>query len=249
MYDMFIQLKNMILFSASVIALIFIIQIEFKLIPLFLSFWSVEVSIIINRLVSSLSQGFLISMFFYLLVVAIPEYSKAKAIRSIITPRLKTIVNMLHQSINYMSLKYNLPEADLLVGIKVEDFSAITRLNAEPRNFNYKIKNNAGSWTSFGSGNQTELSHFAHERKTVINKIDEILHLPNLQFEDEELIKCLAELRDSWFYSGVKSFSENHNKYNISVNNFSEGVCDYYKSYRVLKKFITPTELKPIENT
>lgn len=226
-----------ILTVLNIISILFILQIELNLIPLISSPFNIDTTTKINSLISSISQGLVISTIFYLVVIFIPEYFKSRTIRKLIKPRLITITNMIQMSVEYLSYKYELPPQNIsLNNHNIADFKKITKLQNQIMNFHYKVMTKE-TWVNQATGGSNELDHFMHEKDVVKSKIDEMLALPNIQYEEDELIECLANLRDAWFYNGVEAFKENGN---TIVLNFDKGVYDYYKCYKILKKYIKP---------
>ena len=111
--------------------------------------------------------------------------------------------------------------------------------------FNYKVMTHE-TWVNYGTGSIREIDYFIHEKEVVKSKIDEMLALPIIQYEEYELIECLANLRDARFYVGVEAFKENAER--SIVLNFDKGVYDYYKYYKILKKYIKPFAFEVKEN-
>jgi hypothetical protein len=224
-----------LLLVLNIIGLLFILQIDFGLIPLVESGFSEERIQRINNLLSSTGLGVIISTFFYLLLVYFPEKLRARTVRKLIQPRLNTIANMMLESIAYLTFKYNIEtNGNDFTKLKFEDLKTIERLENKPMDFKYRLK--AGdNWSGNSSGTITELHHFVHEREQVIKKIDEILSLPIIQSENDKIIETLAKLRDCWFYSGVDSYSRMGTK--VTVMNFNKGVYDYYQAYVTLSKY------------
>jgi hypothetical protein len=144
---------------------------------------------------------------------------------------------MIQESVEYLCYKYDLPSQNIpLKNHEFNDFKKITKLSNQLMEFNYKVKTQE-TWVKQGTGNVRELDHFLHEKDVVRSKIDEMLSLPIIQYEEDELIECLANLRDAWFYIGIEAFKD-HGE--TIVLNFDKGVYDYFKYFKILKKYITP---------
>ncbi len=220
------------------VAVFFIFQIDLGLVPLIPSEIDSDLAKKINGLVSSFSQGLIISSLFYFVVVFIPAIFRRKTAMKIILSRLKSIASSLQQSIGYFCYKYDLPASgNTFKGLKREDFEGITGLDNELRNFKYKLTTGNNSSTNH-TGTVRGLDGFVKERDWVISKIDEILSLPIIEHADDELIETLTTLRDSWFYAVVHS---NH-KHGLGATayKFNDGVYTYYDCYQKLNNFITP---------
>lgn len=227
-----------VLVGLNLIAVLLILQIELNFIRLIPSELGADPAKKINSLVSSFSQGLILSSLFYVLVVFIPEYLRKKTAMGLLLPRLRGITTSLQQSIGYLCHKYNLPaQKDAFRGLELKHFEKITKLDNELKNFKFK-RMTGKNWAHEYSGNVRELESFVRERSYVISSIDEILSLPIIQYVDDELIESLATLRNSWFYSGVNSFE----KYGFGpeIHKFNEGVYIYYQMYQKLNKYITP---------
>lgn len=237
---------NYALAALNFVAILFILQIEFNALPLIPSNFEANTAAKINGLVSTISQGVIISTIFYVIVVFLPEYSKARTIRKLITPRLLTIVSMLQNSVEYLSYKYNLPtQVNRSRKLFLQDFKGITKIDNELMRFSYRIRiTSSHDWSNHSTGEVRELEQFIHEREVVRSKIDEILSLPIIEYEEDELIDCLISLRDAWFYAGVEAFQ----KYGLTINvvNFDKGAHDYYKHYQILCKYIKPYDFEII---
>ncbi len=228
---------NYSLITLNIISIIFIIQIDFGVLPLINSQIHAEKIQRINNLISNISQGVLVSTFFYLLLVYFPERSRAITTRKLIQPRLDTIVIMMQNSIAYFVYKHNLKSATKdFSDLTFEDFKNIERIEDIPMNFKYKLKFKQNDyWTQFSSGTVTEIDNLEHERKILRNKIDKILSLPIISNEEDLLIETLSKLRDSWFYSGVDSYFKKGKT--TTVQNFNKGLYEYYLFFLTLSKF------------
>jgi len=227
-----------ILVGLNLIAILLVLQIELNFIPLIPSELSVNLARKINGLVSAFSQGLILSSLFYFLVILIPEYRRKRTAMTLILPRLRGITTSLQESIGYLCYKHNLPaQKDSFRGLKLSHFEKITKLDNELKNFHFK-RMTGNNWVHDLTGSIRELESFVRERKHVISSIDGILSLPIIQYVDDELIQSLATLRDSWFYSCVKSFDN----YGLGPKHykFNEGVYVYYDIYQKLNKYITP---------
>lgn len=179
-----------------------------------------------------------------MIVVLLPEHSKSRTIRKLITPRLTTISYMLQNSIEYLSYKYKLPtNVHLSEKIPSDAFREITGLDNTAMNFSYRLMGKHG-WVNHSTGEIQELEHFLHERKVIMAKIDAILSLPFIEYEEDELLDCLVTLRDSEFYNGVEAYQKIG--LDVIVVNFNEKLREYYKCYQVLSRFIRPHSFEVI---
>lgn len=232
------KIINFTLIGLNLTSVLLIAQIDFSLFPLISSNFDIKKIERINNLTSNLSQGIIVITFFYLLLVYLPEKRRKITVRKLIQPRLDTVVFMMQKSVAYFFYRYNLKTiGDNFSGLLAENFDQINRIDNVKMNFNYKIKFTKNNyWTPFSSGDATETFKLDNERKVIKEKIDEILVLPIISSEDDLLIETLSQLRDSWFYKGVESYSRMGQK--TTVRDFNKGLYDYYLYFSILSKFV-----------
>ena len=228
---------NLALAALNAISILFLLQINIGIIPLFQSSLPRDRADKINMLVADLSQGVLVSTFFYLLLVQLPEGTKAKKVKALISPKLSTIVSRMEISIHYLVQKYGL-EAEDITRISRDQLSTIAGLDGEPMNFRYLIIGRDGRVIPFGTGAMTDIQHFEQERDLVERLIDEILALPHIADEDSGFVDLLPRLRDCNLYSSVRVYSQYGKA--VSSPDFSTYVYDYLKLYSKLRKEIGP---------
>lgn len=186
-------------------------------------------------LVADLSQGVLVSTFFYFLLVKIPEQAKAKKVKALISPKLTTIAHEMEISIQYLIQRYGLEAGDI-TRIQRDQLSLITGLDGVPMNFCYQIIGKDGRVIPFSTGAKTDIQHFEQERVLVEKLIDEILALPHIADEDSGFVDLLPRLRDCNFYSAVRVFSQFGKR--VSSPEFSAYLYDYWSLYSQLRKAI-----------
>lgn len=229
------KLYLIILCILNILSVIFILQINFGLIPLIISSFNITTITNINGLVINISYGFVVSSIFYLIVVYFPEREKRKSTNKIIQSRLCAIANEINKSIHYLYSK-RLDSKDVRIDkLEFSHFEPIICLDKRVMKFNYKIKGSHGGWIPFGTGEQLEINSYVHEREIVLSKIDELLALPTIIYIDFELIEILVRLRDCWFYSGVAIFLKSNPQ--AKVHNFNKGIYDYYLLFLRLKRY------------
>jgi hypothetical protein len=234
---------HLLILAINFICLIVILQVDIGIISLYNSGLQLTRIENINSLVSNLSQGIIISTFFYFLLVYLPERFKQKSLRKIIQKRLTTIVDELQKSILYLTNKHSLNIN--ISRLKKSDFSSITELSNIPMNFEYSVLNNQGQFISFSTGDCKELDHFSREKELIKKKVNEILNHPNITYEDETLIELLCRLKDCWFYQGIESFIDMRfpNSKKVVID-FDKGVYEYFKIYYDLIKFSKPHKME-----
>jgi hypothetical protein len=236
----------LILLTLNLISIVCILQIDLGLIPLIKIEFSESRAERINSLISNLSQGVVMSTFFYLILVYLQERTRASTTRKLIQPRIDTIAFMLGQSMAYFVFKYNLKTTgENFRGLTVNDFKVITKLTHEKMNFRYSVTAN-NMTSTISTGNVTELNHFIHEKEIVIKKIDEVFTLPTVSSEEDKLIEALSQLRDCSFYTGVESFYKFGN--NVQIANFEQRVYEYYCCYRNIHKHSQKHKVTLIES-
>ena len=226
------------LISLIAVSLLFVLQIDLGIIPLLPINLDREKCDRINRLISNLSEGFILSYVFYLMIVYFPEKSKEVTIRKLIEPRLSTIVNMIQESIWYIVTKYEINYSERgFKNLTEADFDRVVKLENKAMNFKYKRRyNKKRNWENYSTGEVLEIDHFLHERKIVVEKIDQIFLLPTIAYENDCLIENLAKLRDSRFYYGPEAFKKDPE---ATFINFNKGVFEYYKHYLALIRYQT----------
>jgi hypothetical protein len=228
---------NLALAALNAISILFLLQINIGIIPLVQSSLPRDRADKINMLVADLSQGVLVSTFFYLLLVKLPEGTKAKKVKALISPKLSTIVSQMEISIHYLVQKYGL-EAEDITRISRDQLSTIAGLDGEPMNFRYQIIGRDGRVIPFSTGAMTDIQHFEQERVLVERLIDEILALPHIADEDSGFVDLLPRLRDCNLYSSVRVYSQYGKA--VSSPDFSTYVYDYLRLYSKLRKEIGP---------
>ncbi|MCO5287695.1 MAG: hypothetical protein M9898_14905 [Chitinophagaceae bacterium] len=238
------KLSRYILIILNIISMVLIAQIDLRILPLVPNHINNNRVQRINDLFSNLSQGVIISTFFFWVLVYIPNKRRSRIVRKLIQPRLDTIVTKMQNSIAYFIHKYNIKNLqDHFNGLTIKDFSKIERIGNTKMNFNYRVKYTKNNyWTPFSSGELTEISNFKHERIIVKEKIDEIFSIPIISAEEDLLIETLAKLRDCWFYSGILAYASTGEK--AIVYNFNEAVFEYYWYFSILSKYVDLPEFK-----
>lgn len=223
------------LLALNIISIILILQIDVGVLPVIPSSMTIERTEKINSLVSNLSQGVLVSTFFYLLLVYLPERERAIKIKKLIRPRLKTITQDMEISILFLRRKAGVDESKG-VYLSADAFNSIDSLTRNPMNFRYQIRRVDGSWINFSTGEVTELEHFDIERRIVSQKINEILMLPHVTDENEDLVDLLPKIRDCQLYKHVELSSKIQAKIKVNAPNLNAYLSEYYNLYLLLKK-------------
>ena len=226
-----------ILILLNILSVFFVLQIKLKLIPLFQTNSSTYLIKNINDLIVNLSVGMILSTLFFIIVVLLPELIKRKSTLKIIQARLDTIGNELNHSMFYFTHKRMSMKIDSLKKLQKNDFKKISGLSRKRMNFKYTILGTHGHWIPFSSGEYTELDFFINQKKIIIKKIDEIFSLPTITQVDDELIEILAELRDCHFYGTIRAYERFGEK--VSDENFNQGIYEYYRILKKLKKYCT----------
>ncbi len=232
-------MKNQItiaLAALNAVAILLLLQINVGAIPLFPSTLSKDRAEKINALTSDLSQGILVSTFFYLLLVRLPEKQKARRVKTLIQPKLLIIANHIEISLHYLMHADGSRGTDLS-RLERNSFDARSGLTGLPMNFKYEIEFSKGAWTPFSTGGVSDIAYFESERVLVERLVDEILSLPHVSDEDDDLVDLLPRLRDCFFYRCLKGYVQYAN-YNVrvSVPEFSGHLYEYWSLYRKLRK-------------
>lgn len=246
-----VSIFHFILVVLNLVSFILILQINLRLIPLIPL---IEVNISqeyadsVNTLISNIAQGILISSFFYYLLSYLPETRKSKIIRQLIESRLKVIVDQMAISITYFNYKYEI-NIDNTNGYTLDDsskFLLITELTKNEMNFQYNVFF-IDHTTCFSTGKTTEIEHFVREKRIVMDKINEILSMQNIIYEDIKLVELLNLIKDSWFYNGVDSFNETYPQFPNAkkvVGGFNVGVQKYYEYFIKLSEYVRPCQVE-----
>jgi hypothetical protein len=238
---------SLILVALNLTAFVFLLQINVGIFPLFPSSFTRDRSEKVNTLVSDLSQGVIVSTFFYFLLVRIPEGAKAKRIRALILPKALTIASQIEISIRYIVEQYGLKVEDI-DEIQRGDLSKITGFNGIPMNFKYQVIAQDGRLVPFGTGTATDIEHFESERVLVARLVDEILTLPHIIDENNDFVDLLPRLRDCSFYGSVRTYSQYGLR--VSVPDFSSNLYDYWVLYIRLRRAIgSGPSIRAVKNT
>lgn len=224
-----------------------IVQIHLGILPAY----KLEVSDLriekINSLLSDISQGILISTFFYFLLVYIPEYTKRKSIRHIIQYRLETIVHDMQITILYLSNKNGLNTN--IYKLTRNDFENIKQLENVHMNFKYEYQvEKNGIFLKFSS-NEKEVVYLKKFKLEILRLVNEILNLPHITFEDENLIKSLCELRDCEFFLTMDKFlGVPFPDILFDDMYFNMGIYKYFEIYKKLSKYYKPNTIRMMKD-
>jgi len=236
---------NSVLVIMNLFSIFFILQIDIHLLPLFPTFLSNEVISSINSLVSNLSQGVLVSTFFYYLLSFIPERKKAISIRTLIKPKLQVIIDSMAINIEYFLTSCchikNLNEADKTIRDRL---LSVSTLKETPMNFVFKTEQIHDQKVWYSTANYSELDYFIQDREKVINCISEILNMQHIINEEVGLIELLHKIKDSKFYYAINYFKENKPMQpyiSTPKGRFNIFVVEYYELFNELKTYVNPT--------
>lgn len=226
---------NLALAALNAVSILFLLQINIGIVPLFQSSLPRDRAEKINMLVADLSQGVLVSTLFYFLLVKLPENKKAKRVKVLVSPKLSTIAREMEISIHYLVERYGL-EAEDITKIKRDQLSAIAGLDGAPMNFRYQVIGSDGRVIPYGTGAKTDIEHFEQERVLVERLINEILALPHIADEDSGFVDLLPRLRDCNFYSSVRVYSQYGKA--VTSPDFGAYLYEYLSLYSKLRKAI-----------
>jgi len=240
-----LELQNILLIIINLICLFFILQIKFSLFPLIESTLTVSTKISINILVVDLSIGIILSSFFYVIVVLIPEYRKKSSTMRLIGPRLNNICEQIQISIGYL---YSKAKPDYKGPIQFDklsyaDFESWKKLSDRQVNFKYSLRNDNGKQTKYDISSENEIGRFIVEVGRVSKQIDSLFSLPTITSIDKELIDILAELRDCGFY-GIVMIYKHWKGFSFPLQNFSTDVFKYYQLYKRLTRYCKTFEFE-----
>jgi hypothetical protein len=222
--------------ALNAVAIIFLLQINVGSIPLFPSKLSHERADKINALTSDLSQGILVSTFFYLLLVRIPERAKAMRIKALILPKILSMANDIEISLMYLINRSGQKVVDLTL-LERSSFDQLTGLTGLPMNFKYEIQYPTGVWVPFGIGEHSDIEYLEWVRQRIARTTDEILSLPHVSDEDEGLVDLLPRLRDCSLHRCLNGYIQlPPDRWKVSVPEFSDYLFEYWSLYIRLRK-------------
>lgn len=192
--------------TINLLALIFILQINVGLLPLFTApnFISAERIDKVNALVSDLSQGVIVSTLFFMLLVYLPARHRARQVEAVYSSSLEAIVKDLSVLATFYEQKYNI-KRDLREPSELDN---VTILSLEHADFSWSFSDSPT--IPYGSGPIDELTWCFNEVQQIKRTITNLLMLPHITDEDQGLINPLINLKECKFFSSVE-FQKKHN--------------------------------------
>ncbi|MFM2432067.1 MAG: hypothetical protein RLZZ511_3280 [Cyanobacteriota bacterium] len=224
----------------NAISIFFLLQINVGLFPLLPSSLPEDRISKINGLVSDLCQGIVVSTFFYFLLVYLPEQEKARRVKALIQPRLRSIVEMMEPSLLYVLIKSGQPQ-ETLKEASLDAFSSFPGITGAKMNFKYQVLYDDRTWVSFEIPH-TDVEYFQYQHNYVCQGIETLLSLPHIADENNGLVDLLPRLRDCQFYATVKS-TERFGA-NFAAPELTQDIYDYWYLYSKLRKISEPRSIR-----
>lgn len=234
---------NCILIILNIIAILIIIYIVSEILPFIPCDYSIEKISKINNLTLSVSIGIVLSSFFYLLLVFLPELNRRRTVRATISAKLDTIINNIQTHIAYFNKKYSMNGnmIDNFINIPQTNFQDIKTIEDCPTNFYAETESDGIDINIY-----TELDYFYANSLFIKRVIESILSTPSIVYEDVDLIKTLSEIKENSFYNTVEILHKNKGK-GMTVGGVNSSIYRYYTLYGNLLKHIKPKTIISIK--
>lgn len=176
----------------NAIALLFILQIVFGLIPCWECDWPSDKIERVNSFVVDLAVGVITSSFFYYLLVYLGEWKRSKGVRRVIQWRLDAMAANMQIVIGYYVVKYNIKHEDFkYLNNNPEAFKLACNLTRKKIDYWFRWKNSDYAMNVCGS---TERGFVCNYVDLVKHHADKIMESTVFSLEDAKLIELVDKI-------------------------------------------------------
>lgn len=230
---------HIILFVLNIVALLFILQIVFGLIPLIKCGLSPERVSLINSLTVDLSVGVITSTFFYYLLVYLPEQIRIRQVRQMNQGRIDYLAKLMQFIVAYFCYRFQLKiKSATLVDVDFNDIPQDVSFTDDRIKF----------WFSMMKGRVTNLEGSTelgvlYQYLTLILNVSTTLHASNtLSLDDVNLQTTVMRIKDSQLISNVQIIYGNRHL-NMYMPGVAQSIKDFYILFQELSKYTKLPEI------
>ena len=230
---------HIILFVLNILALLFILQIVFGLIPLIKCGLSPERVSLINSLTVDLSVGVITSTFFYYLLVYLPEQIRIRQVRQMNQGRIDYLAKLMQCVVAYFCHRFQLKiKSATLVDVDFNDIPQDVSFTDDRIKF----------WFSMMKGRVTNLEGSTelgvlYQYLTLILNVSTTLHASNtLSLDDVNLQTTVMRIKDSQLISNVE-FIYGNRHLKMYMPGVTQSIKDFYFLFQELSKYTKLPEI------
>ncbi|MFE7064524.1 hypothetical protein ACFVAD_20525 [Sutcliffiella sp. NPDC057660] len=243
------KIKENILIVIVVISLILIVTIKFS--PLS-SIHTSQVPLIswfsygsqLGETIYNLSYGYLISWFFYLMVVRIPELKSEKKALIVFDNSIDKIIGIMSITNNYFWIKHEINNLmdDASVSFEVE--KRIKKFTNHEMNFYFQVVKGDSDKSLHYTGYYTESKFLMAQYHVIKETIENMYQTPIFNLLNSELIFTLSEINNCLLFRFLKKAEINDLNFE-KIEESSEigsALLEYYRLYKKLSELKVPNE-------
>ena len=231
---------HFLLIILNVIAVIFILQIVFDVIPLWECDKSPEKIERINSFVVDIALGIITSTFFYYLLVYKGERKRGKDIRKLILRNLNSIASYMEVIFAYYIVKYGIDCHDgKCIDVDSSEFQCVNSPSQEEIQFWYRDEQSDIAMNVCGS---TERGFLCHNTDLLVRYTKQIKESSLFALEDTQMLFLIDNILRSAFVTDVLLLIHN-SKVEMGVGNFGHVVADFHVLYKELSHY---TQIKKL---
>lgn len=228
----------------NAIALLFILQIVFGLIPCWECDWPSDKIGRVNSFVVDLAVGVFTSTFFYYLLVYLGERKRSKGVRRVMQWRLNAMAANMQIVIGYYVVKYNIKCDDFkYLKINQEAFKQASNLTRYKIDYWFRWENSDCAMNVCGS---TERGFICNYIDLVKQHADRIMESTVFSLEDTKLIELVNRIGRCELVSHIEMLNHN-SKLDAYLGDYGNALMNFYLFYCSLASYVTISDIKPIE--
>lgn len=218
----------------NVIAVVFILQIVFDVIPLWKCDMSPEKIERINSFVVDLSLGIITSTFFYYLLVYIGERKRGKDIRKLILWNLNSIASFMQVLFAYYVVKYGVGCRDgKYIDVDSSEFQRVNSPSREEIQFWYRDEQSDVAMNVCGS---TERGFLCQNTDLLVRYTNQIRESSLFALEDTKMMLLINSIIRSSFVNDILLLKHN-TEVEMAFGNFGQAVEDFHALYKELSHY------------
>lgn len=230
-----ISILHWVLGILNIISVVLILQIVFRLLPLFSCNLTIEQVERINSLLVDLSIGIITSTLFYYLLAYIPEKKRNKRVRKLIQARIDHLGWLMQVVVAYLCYKFKVKaKSPQLLDANFATIPNIGRFSQDKIDFWISnTKNDVNDVTG-----STELG-FLHNYLDLIKRCSTQINSSNVfQLEELQLQAIVLKIMDCRLIADTE-FLYNNKTIPMSIGNLAQNIQEFYKLYVQLSEYIS----------
>ena len=230
-----ISILHWVLGILNIISVVLILQIVFRLLPLFSCNLTIEQVERINSLLVDLSIGIITSTLFYYLLAYIPEKKRNKRVRKLIQERIDHLGWLMQVVVAYLCYKFKVKaKSPQLLDANFATIPNIGRFSQDKIDFWISnTKNDVNDVTG-----STELG-FLHNYLDLIKRCSTQINSSNVfQLEELQLQAIVLKIMDCRLIADTE-FLYNNKTIPMSIGNLAQNIQEFYKLYVQLSEYIS----------